>query len=58
MDDDIVWHQTQGLPHGGTYHGLSTVREKIFAPIEGGRAVRFHQFTDTPGCTDALAGPD
>ena len=33
MDDDIVWHQAQGLPHGGTYHGLATVRENVFAPL-------------------------
>ena len=26
MDDDIEWHQAQGLPHGGIYHGLATVR--------------------------------
>ena len=107
MDDEIVWHQAQGLPHGGTYHGLAAVREKIFGPIEedwwvgfdatpdevigcgdrivvvgrysgtakasgrpldvpfahvwyfeAGRAVRFLQFTDTRGWTDALAGSD
>src|SRR5579872_6199977 len=22
MDDDIEWHQAQGLPHGGVYSGL------------------------------------
>jgi uncharacterized protein len=104
MDEDIVWHQAQGLPHGGTYHGLAAVRAAIFDPLdeqwwddfdaspgeficagdhvvvlgrytarakatgteldvpfahvwrfERGRAVRFHQFTDTRGWTDALA---
>jgi len=34
MDEDIVWHQAQGLPHGGTYHGLAAVRANVFAPIE------------------------
>jgi ketosteroid isomerase-like protein len=106
MDDGIVWHQAQGLPHGGTYHGLAAVRAAIFDPLDeqwwddfdaapsefiglgdhvvvlgrytarakgsgapldvpfahvwlfrGGRAVRFHQFTDTRGWTNALAGP-
>ena len=23
MDDDIEWHQAQGLPHGGVYHGMA-----------------------------------
>src|SRR2546422_5926827 len=23
MSDDIEWHQAQGLPHGGDYHGLA-----------------------------------
>jgi ketosteroid isomerase-like protein len=104
MDDEIVWHQAQGLPHGGTYRGLSTVRANVFDPIgeqwwdgfdatpsefigcgdhvvvlgrytatakasgapldipfahvwrfRDGRVVRFHQFTDTRGWTDALA---
>ena len=26
MDDGILWHQAQGLPHGGTYHGVDAVR--------------------------------
>jgi ketosteroid isomerase-like protein len=108
MDGGIVWHQAQGLPHGGTYHGLPAVREHVFGPIDeewwigfdatpdeviacgerivvlgrytatakatgkpldvpfahvwyfqDGRAVRFRQFTDTRGWTDALAAsPD
>jgi ketosteroid isomerase-like protein len=32
--DDIVWHQAQGLPHGGVYHGLAAVRANVFDPIE------------------------
>ena len=104
MDDAIVWHQAQGLPHGGIYHGLAAVRAAIFDPLDeqwwddfdatpsefiasqdhvvvlgrytarakisgapldvpfahvwlfrNGRAVRFHQFTDTRGWTDALS---
>jgi len=31
---DIVWHQAQGLPHGGTYHGLDEVRRNIFDPLD------------------------
>ena len=104
MDDSIVWHQAQGLPHGGIYEGLPAVRAAVFDPLdeqwwegfdatpsemlggddhvvvigrytgrakgtgrpldipfahvwrfENGKAVRFHQFTDTRGWTDALA---
>ena len=104
MDDEIEWHQAQGLPHGGTYHGLANVRAAVFDPLDAqwwedfkadpdeviglgddvlvlgrytarakatgapldvpfahvwrfrnGRAVRFHQFTDTRGWVDALA---
>ena len=103
MHDDIEWHQAQGLPHGGIYHGLANVRAAIFDPLDeawwedfdatpteflvggdhvvvlgrytgrgkqtgapldipfahvwhfsGGRAVRFHQFTDTRGWVAAL----
>ncbi len=103
MDDDIVWHQAQGLPHGGVYHGLAAVRAAVFDPLNeewwedfradpdemiglgddvvvlgrytarakvtgapldvpfahvwrfrDGRAVRFHQFTDTRGWVEAL----
>ena len=105
MDADIVWHQAQGLPHGGVYHGLAAVRAAVFDPLDeewwedfradpdevigvgddvvvlgrytarakvtgapldipfahvwrfrDGRAVRFHQFTDTRGWVDALGG--
>ena len=103
MDDEIEWHQAQGLPHGGLYHGLAAVRAAVFDPLDeewwdefdatpaeiliggdhavvlgrytgrakgtgrpldvpfahvwrfrDGRAVRFHQFTDTRGWVDAL----
>jgi ketosteroid isomerase-like protein len=103
MDDEIEWHQAQGLPHGGIYRGLAAVRAAVFDPLDeewwedfradpdevialgedvvvlgrytarakatgapldvpfahvwrfrNGRAVRFHQFTDTRGWVDAL----
>lgn len=103
MDEDIVWHQAQGLPHGGTYNGLETVRAVVFDPLDerwwddfevdaqeilgdgdhvvvlgrytarakgtgapldvpfahvwrfrDGKAIRFHQFTDTYGWRRAL----
>jgi ketosteroid isomerase-like protein len=103
MDDGIVWHQAQGLAHGGVYHGLPAVRAAVFDPIDeqwwenfdavpsellagddhvvaigrytasakatgkpldvpfahvwkftAGKAVRFHQFTDTRGWVEAL----
>jgi hypothetical protein len=105
MDEGIEWHQAQGLPHGGVYHGLPAVRAAIFDPLgaewwedfkadpdeviglgddvvvlgrytarakttgtpldvpfahvwrfRDGRAVRFHQFTDTRGWVEALGG--
>ena len=105
MDHDIEWHQAQGLPHGGVYHGLAAVRAAVFDPLDeewwenfkaepreviglgddvvvlgrytatakgtgspldvpfahvwrfrDGRAVRFHQFTDTRGWVEALGG--
>jgi ketosteroid isomerase-like protein len=34
MDDEIEWHQAQGLPHGGTYRGLAEVRSSIFDPLD------------------------
>jgi ketosteroid isomerase-like protein len=34
MDPEIEWQQAQGLPHGGTYHGLEEVRRNIFDPLE------------------------
>ena len=34
MADDIVWEQAQGLPHGGTYHGLEAVRRNVFEPLD------------------------
>ena len=34
MHPDIEWQQAQGLPHGGTYHGLEDVRRNIFDPLD------------------------
>ncbi len=34
MDPEIEWQQAQGLPHGGTYHGVDEVRRNIFDPLE------------------------
>jgi ketosteroid isomerase-like protein len=34
MHEEIEWHQAQGLPHGGTYHGLLEVRRAIFDPLD------------------------
>jgi hypothetical protein len=34
MHPDIEWHQAQGLPHGGLYHGVGEVRRNIFEPLE------------------------
>jgi len=34
MDDQIEWHQAQGLPHGGFYRGLAEVRRNIFDPLD------------------------
>lgn len=34
MHAEIEWHQAQGLPHGGTYHGLEAVRRAIFDPLD------------------------
>jgi len=34
MDAEIVWHEAEGLPHGGVYHGLAAVREHVFGPLD------------------------
>jgi hypothetical protein len=34
MHPEIVWHQAQGLPHGGTYRGLEEVKRNIFDPLD------------------------
>ena len=32
MDDEIVWHQAEGLAHGGVYHGLAAVTRGRLRP--------------------------
>jgi ketosteroid isomerase-like protein len=34
MHPEIEWHQAQGLPHGGLYHGIDEVRRNIFDPLD------------------------
>ncbi len=34
MDEAIEWQQAQGLPHGGTYRGLTEVRTNVFDPLD------------------------
>jgi uncharacterized protein len=42
MAEDIVWEQAQGLPHGGTYHGVDEVRRNIFDPLDEDWWDEFH----------------
>jgi len=34
LDPEIEWHQAQGLPHGGLYHGHDEVRRNVFEPLD------------------------
>ena len=45
LDPDIEWVQAQGLPHGGTYHGIAEVRRNIFEPLD---AEWWDEFTADP----------
>ena len=45
LDPAIEWHQAQGLPHGGLYHGVDEVRRNIFEPLE---AEWWSEFTADP----------
>lgn len=45
MHPDIEWHQAQGLPHGGLYHGLDEVKRNIFDPLDD---EWWDEFTATP----------
>jgi uncharacterized protein len=45
MHPDIEWHQAQGLPHGGLYHGVDEVRRNIFDPLD---EEWWSEFTATP----------
>jgi hypothetical protein len=45
MHPEIEWHQAQGLPHGGLYHGLDEVKRNIFDPLDEDW---WDEFTATP----------
>ncbi|HEY7399209.1 MAG TPA: nuclear transport factor 2 family protein [Gaiellaceae bacterium] len=45
MDEQIEWHQAQGLPHGGFYRGIDEVRRNIFEPLD---AEWWDEFTAQP----------
>ena len=45
LDDAIEWQQAQGLPHGGTYHGIADVRKNVFDPLDRDW---WDEFTATP----------
>ena len=45
MHPDIEWHQAQGLPHGGLYHGVDEVRKNIFEPLD---EAWWSEFSATP----------
>ncbi len=31
--DDIEWHEADGMPYGGIYHGPDAVAQNVFGPI-------------------------
>jgi ketosteroid isomerase-like protein len=33
MADDIEWHEPEGMPYGGVYHGGEAVAQNVFGPI-------------------------
>ena len=33
MADDIEWHEAEGMPYGGVYHGGDAVAQNVFGPI-------------------------
>src|SRR6266545_4845859 len=33
MADDIEWHEAEGMPYGGVYHGGEAVAKNVFGPI-------------------------
>jgi uncharacterized protein len=45
MHPEIEWHQAQGLPHGGLYHGVDEVRRNVFEPLD---ASWWSEFSATP----------
>jgi ketosteroid isomerase-like protein len=32
MTADIEWHEAEGMPYGGVYHGPDEVAQKVFGP--------------------------
>jgi ketosteroid isomerase-like protein len=32
MADDIEWHEAEGMPYGGVYHGGEAVAQNVFGP--------------------------
>lgn len=33
MDENIVWHEAEGFPYGGTYHGPDAVLNNVFKKL-------------------------
>jgi ketosteroid isomerase-like protein len=33
MTDDMEWHEAEGMPYGGVYHGGEEVAQNVFGPI-------------------------
>ena len=33
FDSDIEWHEADGLPYGGVYHGPEAVAQNVFGPL-------------------------
>ena len=31
--DDIEWHEAEGMPYGGVYHGGEAVAQNVFGPM-------------------------
>jgi uncharacterized protein len=33
MTPDIEWHESEGMPYGGVYHGRDAILSNVFGPI-------------------------
>jgi ketosteroid isomerase-like protein len=33
MADDVEWHEAEGMPYGGVYHGGESIAQNVFGPI-------------------------
>jgi len=33
MADDVEWHEAEGMPYGGVYHGADAVAHNVLGPI-------------------------